>query len=107
MSQEGINTRLWRSRCELTIGVKEVCYASSPQESQAVERRGKSQGKSCEPLKEWLEGIANTETDWETQKSAHQAMKFLELAEYEMWNMQWWENSRQVNLHEHAEKVTI
>jgi hypothetical protein len=87
--------------------VKEVCHASSPQKSQVLERRGKSQARALDPLKKWLKKIMDTKTDWGTQKSAHQAMRFLDLAQYEMWNMQYWENSRQINLHEHAEKVTI
>jgi hypothetical protein len=56
----------------------------------------------------WLtQFFDNPKTDWGTQKSAHQAVKFLELAQYEMWNMQWWDNSRQVKLHEEAEKNTV
>ena len=31
-----------------------------------------------DPLKEWLDDIVKSETDWGTQKSAHQAMRFLE-----------------------------
>jgi hypothetical protein len=51
----------------------------------------------------WLDNyIDDAGTDWETKKSAHQARKFLELAQYEMWNMQWWENKRQVDLHREA-----
>ncbi len=47
-----------------------------------------------EPVKSWLrQWIYDTDTDWYTQKAAHQALKFLELAEYEMWNMQYWDNS--------------
>lgn len=61
---------------------------------------------ALDPIKEWLEGITRTDTDWGTQKSAHQAMRFLELAQYEIWNMQYWESSRQVRLHEDAEKAT-
>lgn len=67
----------------------------------------KTKAKLLDPLKKWLKGIADTENDWGTQKSAHQAMRFLELAQYEMWNMQWWENARQVQVHEDAEKETI
>jgi hypothetical protein len=41
-------------------------------------------------LKRWLRSIINDkDTDWDSQKSAHQALKFLELAEYEMWNMEY------------------
>ena len=67
----------------------------------------KAKARVLDPIKKWLDKIAKTETDWGTQKSAHQAMRFLELAQYEMWNMQYWGNSRQVTLHEHAEKETI
>jgi hypothetical protein len=67
----------------------------------------KAKAQSLDPLKIWLKGIIDTKSDWGTQKSAHQAMKFLELAQYEMWNMQWWGNSRQVKLHEDAEKDTV
>ena len=67
----------------------------------------KAKVRALDPIKKWLEKNADTETDWGTQKSAHQAMKFLELAQYEMWNMQWWENAQQVKLHEKAEKETV
>jgi len=67
----------------------------------------KAKVEVLDPLKEWLNDIVKSETDWGTQKSAHQAMRFLELAQYEMWNMQYWKNSRQVKLHEDAEKETI
>jgi hypothetical protein len=67
----------------------------------------KTEARALDPLKKWLKKITDTETEWGTQKSAHQAMRFLELAQYEMWNMQYWENSRQVDRHEHAEKMTI
>lgn len=60
-----------------------------------------------DPIKKWLDTISKSKTDWETQKSAHQAIHFLELAQYEMWNMQWWENSQQVKLHKEAHRETI
>jgi len=32
---------------------------------------------------------------WASQKSAHQALKLLEMAEYEMWNMGWMSKKEQ------------
>ncbi len=63
--------------------------------------------KKLKDVKSWLKKHSKDKTnDWGTKKSAHQALKFLELAEYEMWNMQWWENSKQVDLHVKAENKT-
>jgi len=36
--------------------------------------------------------------DWASQKSAHQAMRYIELAMYEMWNLQYWKNKKQRDL---------
>jgi hypothetical protein len=59
--------------------------------------------RSLDLVMHWLDDyIDDVATDWETQKSAHQARKFLELAQYEMWNMQWWENKKQIDLHREA-----
>ena len=55
------------------------------------------------PVKEWLATLIEDDTlDWGSQKAAHQALKFLELAEYEMWHLQYWENETQKRLHEKA-----
>jgi hypothetical protein len=67
----------------------------------------KTKTNSLNPIKTWLEEISKTKTDWGTQKSAHQALRFLELAQYEMWNMQWWDNAQQVKFHTGAEKETV
>ncbi len=57
-----------------------------------------------EPVKKWLEAHVNdNRTDWESQKSAHQALKLIEMAQYEMWNMQWWESQREKTLYHDAE----
>jgi hypothetical protein len=63
---------------------------------------------SLNSAKTWLSRMINDPyNDWDTQKSAHQALKFLELAEYEMWNMQWWENKKQHELQEKAENTIV
>jgi hypothetical protein len=63
---------------------------------------------ALEPIKDWLRRwMRDDDVDWGTQKSAHQALRFLELAEYEMWNMQYWENTKQAALHEDAEKTIL
>ena len=60
--------------------------------------------RKLKPVKDWLERwIENKGTDWESQKSAHQALKLLEMAEYEMWNMQWWRNAKERKLYLQAE----
>lgn len=59
--------------------------------------------RALAPVKNWLAGQINDKTtDWGSQKSAHQALKLLEMAEYEMWNMQWWANKQQVQLDQDA-----
>ena len=56
--------------------------------------------------KSWLKQFSNDSgTDWESQKSAHQALKFLELAEYEMLNMQYWWRAKEQSLYLDAEKT--
>ena len=67
----------------------------------------RAKATALNPIIKWLEGITSAGTDWGTQKSAHQAMRFLELAQYEMWNMQYWQDSGQARLHEGAEKTTV
>jgi len=55
-------------------------------------------------VKRWLvRWIENKSTDWESQKSAHQAMMLIEMAEFEMWNMQWWRNGKEQKLYFKAE----
>jgi hypothetical protein len=52
--------------------------------------------------KSWLEKMMVSQyNDWGSQKSAHQALKFLELAEYEMWNLQWF-NEKEIRDHRKA-----
>lgn len=52
--------------------------------------------RKLKPVKDWLEQwIDNKGTDWASQKSAHQALKLLEMAEYEMWNMGWMSKKEQ------------
>lgn len=61
--------------------------------------------KSLAPVKQWLSRwIENKATDWESQKSAHQAIRLLDMAEYEMWNMQWFRNKQEQNLYRKAEE---
>lgn len=63
-----------------------------------------SQIKKLLPVRKWLQHCVNTASmDWESQKSAHQALKLLEMAEYEMWNMQWMSRKEQ-KLYLKAEK---
>ena len=58
--------------------------------------------------KNWLKRMINhQQNDWESQKSAHHALKFLELAEYEMWNMQWWHNKGEQRLYHEAEDTIV
>jgi hypothetical protein len=60
--------------------------------------------KSLETVKEWLNRwMENKNTDWESQKSAHQALRLLDMAEYEMWNMQWFKDKREQSLYHKAE----
>jgi hypothetical protein len=49
--------------------------------------------------------VNDNNLDWESQKSAHQALKFIELAEYEMWNMQYWTSEKQKQLYNEAETI--
>lgn len=57
-----------------------------------------------EPVKDWLRGcVADNDTDWESRKSAHQALKLIEMAQYEMWNMQWWKDQKERALYLIAE----
>ena len=57
-------------------------------------------------VRNWLgKEITGQDSDWETKKSAHQAFKFLELAEYEMLNMQWWKDSKERQLYLKAENT--
>ena len=61
--------------------------------------------KSLAPVRKWLKKwIDDMDTDWESQKSAHQALKLLEMTEFEMWNMQWWKNKKEQSLYLKAEK---
>ena len=61
--------------------------------------------KSLAPVKQWLNRwIENKETDWESQKSSHQALRLLDMAEYEMWNMQWFRNKQEQALYRKAEE---
>ena len=57
---------------------------------------------SLETAKEWLKPFIQSpeenEFDWASEKSAHAALKYLELAQYEIWNLMYWENKRQVDL---------
>ncbi len=56
--------------------------------------------------KSWLARFSvDPDTDWESQKSAHQALKFLELAEYEMLNMQYWWRAKEQKLYHVAEET--
>jgi hypothetical protein len=51
-------------------------------------------------VKNWLDKMTgHPDNDWAAKKSAHQALKFLELAEYEMWNMQCWESQQEYKLY--------
>ena len=60
--------------------------------------------KNLATVKQWLNRwIENKNTDWESQKSAHQALRLLDMAEYEMWNMQWWKNPKERVLYLKAE----
>jgi hypothetical protein len=60
--------------------------------------------KNLVPIKQWLNRwIEDKATDWESQKSAHQALKLLDMAEYEMWNMQWFKDKREQRLYHKAE----
>jgi hypothetical protein len=60
--------------------------------------------KNLATVKQWLNRwIENKNTDWESQKSAHQALRLLDMAEYEMWNMQWWKNPNERVLYLNAE----
>lgn len=64
--------------------------------------------KKLEPVKKWLRTwMKDSDTDWESQKSAHQALKFLEMAEYEMWNMQYWTTPKQRRLYNQAEDTVF
>lgn len=46
--------------------------------------------KALGPIKTWLRSLVDdNDLDWESQKSAHHALQFLVLAEYEIWNMQY------------------
>ena len=64
--------------------------------------------QKLKPVKDWLERwINNKDTDWESQKSAHQALKLLEMAEYEMWNMQYWTTRKQRDLYNEAEDTIV
>ncbi len=64
--------------------------------------------KALEPVKRWLNKWVNDkDMDWDSQKSAHQAIKLVEMAEYEMWNLQWFENKKQKQLYNEAEDTTL
>jgi hypothetical protein len=57
-----------------------------------------------EESRKWLRRMVNdNDLDWESQKSAHQALKFIELAEFEMWNMQYWTTDKQKKLYNEGE----
>lgn len=49
-------------------------------------------------LKGYLKNPEKNEFDWASEKSAHTALKYLELAEYEIWSLMYWENEKQVHL---------
>lgn len=60
--------------------------------------------KSLAPVKQWLSRwIENKGTDWESQRSAHQALRLLDMAEYEMLNMQWFKDKKEQGLYRKAE----
>ena len=60
--------------------------------------------RKLKPVKDWLGlWIDNKDTDWESQRSAHQALRLLEMAEYEILNMQWWRNAKERKLYLKAE----
>ena len=60
--------------------------------------------KNFAPAKKWLaRWINDKDTDWESQKSAHQALKLLEMVEFEIWNMQWWKSPKERALYLKAE----
>ena len=74
-------------------------------EKKEFNRKVKKNVETLGKAKKWLkEMMFDKENDWASQKSAHQALRFIELAEYEMWNLQWWENRKQRELYLEAEK---
>ena len=70
--------------------------------------RVKNNVKKLGPVRTWLQGlIDDSNMDWESRKSAHHALKFLELAEYEMLNMQWWQDKSEQQLYFKAEDKVV
>ena len=60
--------------------------------------------RQLKPVMTWLGNqIGGKRTDWTSQKSAHQALRLLDMAEYEMWNMQYFENTRERRLYNEEE----
>lgn len=78
----------------------------SPRQAKKWNGDVKKSIKGLDPTKKWLKKwIDNAYTDWESQKSAHQALRLLEMAQYEMWNMQYWQNSKEQKLYSAAETL--
>ncbi len=70
-------------------------------ERQSWNKKVERQIKTIESVLPWLEKIErdpDKDFDWHSQKSAHQAARFIELAAWEMWNLQYWSNKRQRRL---------
>lgn len=68
---------------------------------QAWDKEVEDQIKKIESVIPWLRKIENDPDkyfEWESQKSAHQALRFIELAAWEMWSLQYYKNEKQQRL---------
>lgn len=68
---------------------------------QAWDKEVEDKIKIIESVLPWLRKI-ETDPDryfeWDSQKSAHHALRFIDLAIWEMWNLQYYKNKKQQKL---------
>ncbi len=70
-------------------------------ERQKWNKKVKAKIKTIKSVLPWLMKIENDRDkyfDWESQKSAHKAVRFIELATWEMWSLQYFYNKKQRRL---------
>lgn len=89
----------------LEIGVDrliEPSYKNKQKEAHVTKKEWNDEVESkinkIDAVVPWLKNIVEDDDkyfEWDSQKSAHQAMKYLELAMFEMWNLQYWQNKKQ------------
>jgi hypothetical protein len=87
---------------ESRIGGPRETNSSKKLNDQGWNNQVKKKVYTLKTAQSWLRRMKDSpNNDWESQKSAHQALRFLQLAEYEMWTMQWF-NEKELKDHRKA-----